>query len=108
MCLWGMLAAEFATLPKPMRDPMRHFFDENERWLVAVLKQGKKDKSLKYSGDPAEAAQALVGALEGAMMIARSYADVGRFTAVNQRLPADLGRLPAYAILSLFPRALPP
>src|SRR5258708_34623870 len=78
MCLCGMLAAEYATLPKPMKEPMRHFFDENERWLVAVLKQGKKDKSLKYSGDPAEAAQALVGALEGAMMIARSYADVGR------------------------------
>src|SRR5258707_15646895 len=24
MCLCGMLAAEFATLPKPMREPMRH------------------------------------------------------------------------------------
>src|SRR5437667_6480587 len=27
MCLCGMLAAEFATLPKPMKDEMRHYFD---------------------------------------------------------------------------------
>ena len=91
MCLCGMLAAEFATLPKPMRDPMRHFFDENERWLVAVLQQGKKEKALKFSGTAAQAAQSLIGTLEGAMMIARSYGDVGRFNAVTERLLADLG-----------------
>jgi TetR/AcrR family transcriptional regulator, transcriptional repressor for nem operon len=91
MCLCGMLAAEFATLPKPMRDPMRHFFDENERWLTAVLQQGKRDKTLKFSGAAAEAAQALVGGLEGAMMIARSYGDVARFTSTSDRLLASLG-----------------
>ena len=91
MCLCGMLAAEFATLPKPMRDPMRHFFDENERWLTAVLQQGKKGKTLKFSGSAADAAQTLIGALEGAMMIARSYGDASRFTAVTERLLADFG-----------------
>src|SRR5690349_16703530 len=72
MCLCGMLAAEYGTLPEPMRVDLRHFFDENERWLVAVLKQGKKEKTMKFAGAPAEAAQALIGSLEGAMMIARS------------------------------------
>jgi len=90
MCLCGMLAAEFATLPKPMRDPMRHFFDENERWLTAVLQQGKRDKSLKFSGTAAEAAQTIIGTLEGAMMIARSYGDASRFTAVSERLLTNL------------------
>ena len=89
MCLCGMLAAEFGTLPEEMRDRMRHFFDENERWLVAVLKEGKKDKSVRFNGAPAEAARALVGSLEGAMMIARSYADPARFKAVSDRLLAD-------------------
>src|SRR5215212_1986418 len=28
MCLCGMLAAEFGTLPEAMRDELRHFFDE--------------------------------------------------------------------------------
>ena len=91
MCLCGMLAAEFATLPKPMRDDMRHFFDENERWLTTVLQQGKREKVLKFSGTPVEAARALVGSLEGAMMIARSYGEVARFKAVSERVLADLG-----------------
>src|SRR5688500_15573793 len=41
MCLCGMLAAEYATLPKAMQDHLRHFFDVNEKWLADVLKQGK-------------------------------------------------------------------
>ena len=90
MCLCGMLAAEWGTLPKPMRDPMRHFFDENEKWLVKVLQEGRKEKTLRFPGTAASAAQTLLGALEGAMMIARSYGDVGRFTAVADRVLADL------------------
>ena len=90
MCLCGMLAAEFGTLPKGMKDEMRHYFDANERWLVAVLQQGKKDKTLKFSGSAAEVAQSLVGALEGAMMIARSYAEVGRFRAAADRTLAAI------------------
>ena len=91
MCLCGMLAAEFGTLPEPMRADLRHFFDENERWLVGVLKQGRKDHSVKFAGSPPEAAQALVGSLEGAMMISRSYADPARFQGIADKLLADLG-----------------
>ena len=90
MCLCGMLAAEFGTLPKPMREDMRHFFDENERWLVGVLQQGKREKVLKFSGSAAEVAQALIGTLEGAMMISRSYGDVARFRAASDRVLGDI------------------
>ena len=90
MCLCGMLAAEFGTLPKAMREDMRHFFDENERWLIAVLQEGKRTKVLKFPGSVAEAAQTLIGALEGAMMIARSYGDVARFKAVGDRVLASM------------------
>ena len=91
MCLCGMLAAEFGTLPEPMRLELRHFFDANERWLADVLKKGKRDGTLAFSGSASNAAQALIGSLEGAMMIARSYGDPGRFKAVGDRLLADLG-----------------
>ena len=90
MCLCGMLAAEFATLPKPMKDEMRHFFDENERWLVAVLEEGRRSGGLKFSGSSLDVARALVGALEGAMMLARSYGEVARFETVADRLLAEL------------------
>ncbi len=87
MCLCGMLAAEYATLPKPMKEEMKHFFDENERWLTAVLKQGQKARELKFSGPAHEVARALVGSLEGAMMLARSFGEVSRFeTAANRSL----------------------
>jgi TetR/AcrR family transcriptional repressor of nem operon len=90
MCLCGMLAAEFATLPKAMRENMRHYFDENERWLTAVLEQGRKAGQLKFTGAPREVARALVGSLEGAMMLARSYGQVARFNVVADRLLAEL------------------
>lgn len=39
MCLCGMLAAEYATLPEPMQTQLHLFFDANERWLTAVLEE---------------------------------------------------------------------
>ena len=91
MCLCGMLAAEYGTLPKPMREEMRHYFDANEAWLVKVLEEGRKARVLKVSGSASEAARALVGALEGGMMIARSYADPARFKATCDKVLKDLG-----------------
>jgi len=91
MCLCGMLAAEFGTLPEPMRAEMRHYFDSNEQWLTRVLKEGKRAKVLEFTGAAVEAARALVGGLEGAMMIARSYGDPARFDAAKERLLANLG-----------------
>ena len=90
MCLCGMLAAEYATLPKPMKDEMRHFFDENERWLTDVLKQGQKTRELKFSGSARDVARMLIGSLEGAMMLARSFGDVSRFQAAADRSLAEL------------------
>ena len=91
MCLCGMMAAEFGTLPETMREVMRHYFDENERWLAGVLREGKREKKLKFAGSAADAAQALIGSLEGAMMIARSYRDPARFKMVSERILAELG-----------------
>src|SRR4029450_11198549 len=42
MCLCGMLAADYATLPDPMRDRVVKFFDDNEVWLARVLEQGRE------------------------------------------------------------------
>ena len=90
MCLCGMLAAEYVTLPKAMQQELRHFFDENERWLGAVLEQGRRAGELEFSGAPREVARLLVSSLEGAMMLARSHGDVRRFRAVAERLIAAL------------------
>jgi TetR/AcrR family transcriptional regulator, transcriptional repressor for nem operon len=90
MCLCGMLASDYATLPKAMKDEVRHFFDENEKWLAAVLERGRKAGSLGFKGPATEAARVLVGSLEGAMMLARSYGDASRFDTAADRLIASL------------------
>ena len=50
MCLCGMLAAEYRTLPKPMQNAVIRFFDENEAWLEAVLVQGQEEGTLAVRG----------------------------------------------------------
>ena len=90
MCLCGMLAADYDTLPKPMRNAVIRFFDENEAWLTGVLEQGAEEGSLRLGGSASEAAQAIVGGLEGAMLIARPYGDVSRFQAAADRLLRSL------------------
>ena len=92
MCLCGMLAAEYDTLPKPMRDAIIAFFDENEAWLTGVLEQGQEEGALRRTGSPVDEAQTIVSGLEGALLIARPYGDVARFQAAASRLLTSLGR----------------
>jgi TetR/AcrR family transcriptional regulator, transcriptional repressor for nem operon len=90
MCLCGMLAAEYATLPVPMQAELRLFFDANERWLSARLDEGRRAGKLAFREPAKERARLLVGALEGAMLVARVYDDGTRFRAAALAAVADL------------------
>ena len=79
MCLCGMLAAEFRTLPEPMRGEVRAFFDLNERWLTDVLVAGSDNGSLSFRGEAIDSAHMIIDCLEGAVLIARPYGDCDRF-----------------------------
>lgn len=90
MCMCGVLAAEYPTLPKPMRRAVIDFFDENVHWLTGVLTQGRTEKTLAFSGSSEETAQSILSTLEGAMLVARSYGNPGKFEATVHRMLADL------------------
>jgi TetR/AcrR family transcriptional repressor of nem operon len=90
MCLCGMLAAEYDTLPKPMRKAIIGFFDDSEAWLTDVLEQGEEEGSLSLEGRARDGAQTIVSGLEGALLVARPYGDVDRFQAAATRLLASL------------------
>ena len=79
MCLCGMLAADYATLPEPMRERVVRFFDDNEVWLTRVLEDGRKAGTIKFDGPARPVARTLIGGLEGAMLVARPYRDLKRF-----------------------------
>jgi TetR/AcrR family transcriptional repressor of nem operon len=90
MCLCGMLAAEYETLPEPIRDAVVAFFDDNENWLEGVLSQGRADNTLEFDGSPRDTARMIVSGLEGAMLVARPYGDLARFQTTATTLLASL------------------
>jgi TetR/AcrR family transcriptional regulator, transcriptional repressor for nem operon len=90
MCLCGMLAAEYQTLPSPIRNAVVAFLDDNEAWLVLVLEHGRKDGSLRFSNTVADTARSIIGGLEGAMLVARPYGAVDRFETTAAQLLAGL------------------
>jgi TetR/AcrR family transcriptional repressor of nem operon len=91
MCMCGMLAAEFVTLPKAMQAALDRYFELNDRWLATVLEEGRAEGALRFSGSSAEMAQFLIASLEGAMMLARSHGGMARFDAATRHLLAELG-----------------
>ncbi|MBI1947487.1 MAG: TetR/AcrR family transcriptional regulator [Deltaproteobacteria bacterium] len=90
MCLCGMLASEFTTLPKAMREGVVAFFVANEAWVAKVLDEGLAQGALRFTGPTPEAAARLVASLEGAMMLARSFGDPVRFEAAARTLLTEL------------------
>jgi TetR/AcrR family transcriptional repressor of nem operon len=90
ICLCGMLASDYATLPKEMRELVSRFFEANERWLSRVVAEGRRAGGLRFSGTATEVARTLVAALEGAMLVARAYDDPARFDSTAARLLAQL------------------
>lgn len=90
MCMCGILAAEYETLPKPMRAEVIRFFDANQKWLADLLTEGSSDQTLTYSGDVDDIAQNILSTLEGAMLVARPYGDLQRFDAAANQLLSSL------------------
>jgi TetR/AcrR family transcriptional repressor of nem operon len=90
MCMCGILAAEYDTLPEPMRTAVVRFFDDNQRWLAEIVTEGEADDTLTLSASPDETAHSILSTLEGAMLVARPYGDIDRFNATTRQLLAAL------------------
>jgi TetR/AcrR family transcriptional regulator, transcriptional repressor for nem operon len=85
-----MLAADFDTLSDPMRQAVIAFFDQNETWLAAVIDQGQREGTIPVDGSSRELAQMIIGTLEGAMLVARTYHDPERFSRPAKRLLTEI------------------
>lgn len=89
MCMCGVLAAEYQTLPPAMQSEVIRFFDDSQKWLTNVLKAGKTNGAVTYTGRAEDVAQAILSTLEGAMLVARPYGDLAKFNATASRLLAS-------------------
>ena len=78
ICLCGMLAADYSTLPETMRSEVRAFFSENQAWLTKILEQGKRKGEFNFKSDAEDVALTFFSTLEGAMLDARMFEDDSR------------------------------
>jgi TetR/AcrR family transcriptional regulator, transcriptional repressor for nem operon len=86
LCLCGMLATEFATLPEPLQREVQEFYRETESWLASTLESGRRAGELAFSGSPVAAASLFFSSLEGAMIAARAFHDEERLAAAARWL----------------------
>jgi len=90
MCLGGMLATEYDTLPKAVQAEVRRFFEGSEQWLAALLAEGRKAGAFAFDGSPAATARTVFAAMEGAMMAARTFHDESRLAVTARWLQRAL------------------
>lgn len=89
--LWGMLAAEIDTLPSTVTEEVRLLFSDSERWLSVVLADGRESRVLNFMGTPQELARFVVGAFEGAILLARVHGNAALLKTTTDRLFGDIG-----------------
>jgi TetR/AcrR family transcriptional repressor of nem operon len=86
LCLCGMLATEFATLPAELQREVTRFFEHTEAWLARILAEGQGSGESAFEGPPTAVARTVFSALEGAMIAARAFGDTGRLVATGEWL----------------------
>ena len=90
LCLCAVLAAEQRTLEVPLRAAVAAFFAANVRWLTEVIRLGRLDGTVAGVGSAAAVAEVVLGALEGAMLVAWSRDDVAGFRRAAEQVLASL------------------
>ena len=92
MCLCGMLAAEYATLPAGVQDEVRGFFDEQREWLARTLSGERWPRA-----EARNVADAFLAGLEGALLVSRTDGSTARFRGIARVLIDGLIKQPARA-----------
>lgn len=90
LCLCGMFAAEYPTLPEIVQQEVRAFYDETEAWLREVLEDGRKCGVFHLRQPSGAVAKTFLATLEGAMIAARAFDDERRLTRAAKWLVATV------------------
>lgn len=71
-CLCGAAAAEWMLLGDSVREQVSSYFSDQQEWIEQQLVEALTQGLVRPDTDPAEAAQAVLAALEGAMLLTRA------------------------------------
>lgn len=87
LCLCGMLGAEIDSLSETVQAPVRRFFTRQIDWLESMLARFNPNQDISIVR---ARARSTVGALQGALMMARALDDVEVFEDVAARIKLGL------------------
>jgi AcrR family transcriptional regulator len=90
VCYLGALESSFGDLPEQIRHQARALHTEMLAWLASVLKEGRARNIFAFRGEPADKAVVILGAMQGAIQIARIGSPKQLYAAVRQ-IKQDLG-----------------
>jgi len=82
VCPCSMLSTDFANMPEPARREVRASWEDTERWLTAVLAEGRRRGEFDFKGDPASVALSIFASIEGATVSASTFNEPGRMETV--------------------------
>lgn len=85
-CLCGVLAADLALLPEPLRQAVAAFFHDQLAWLETVVREGVARGELRAGGVPDRMASHVLGAFQGASFVALALGDVAQLEATIETL----------------------
>ena len=80
LCLLNSLGQSVHSLSDEVQDDLRLSASLAIDRYARVFEQGKREKTLKFEGDPVDAAAAFLALLEGLQVLARAKRDFGIFT----------------------------
>lgn len=90
VCLCGALAGEIGALPETVRQRVADFFCWHQDWLARILERGARRGEVHLKAAATDVAAMAFGALQGALLLARTTGDPARFHAAASALRAQL------------------
>ena len=79
MCFCGSVAAEWASVGQRAREQVALFFDEQRAWLASQIRTAVDNGEFRSDINVDALASAVLAALEGSMLLARSAGNASRF-----------------------------
>jgi len=73
LCLFAVFSAELSTFSEAVQEEIKAFYEDNVRWLAAVIDDGRLSGVFSFPGESRDIASAIFSFLEGEMLVRRVF-----------------------------------
>ncbi len=93
VCLCGVLASEYESLPEEIKNIVNEFFQWHHEWIETLLEHGQKEKVFSFLHSKKDLAAMFFSALQGGLLSARVSNNPGEIeniiNAIQNTLKSD-------------------